>query len=55
MVECLTQDRGVAGLSLTGGTAECLGKTLYLLLSTGSTEEDPFQYDWKIVDRDLKD
>ena len=23
VVECLSQDRGVAGLSLTGGTAYC--------------------------------
>ena len=35
--------------------AESLGKTLYPLLSTGSTQEDPSQYDWKIVDRDVKD
>ena len=31
-----------------------LSKTLYPLLSTGSTREDPFQHDWKIVDWDVK-
>ena len=34
MVECLTRDRGVVVLSLTGGTA----LVLYPLLSTGSTQ-----------------
>ena len=29
-------------------------KTLYLLLSTGSTQEDPYWKDWKIVDLDVK-
>ena len=33
VVECLTRDRGVVGLSLTGGTAyPGLSKTLYPLL-----------------------
>ena len=37
MVECLTPDRGVAGLSLTGATDSVLSmsETLYALLSTG--------------------
>ena len=45
--ECLTQDEGVAGSSLTGGTAftVSLSKTLYSLLSTGSTQEDLSGYD----------
>ena len=29
-------------------------KTLYPLLSTGSTQEDLSQYNWKIVDWDIK-
>ena len=29
-------------------------KTLYLLHSTGSTQEGPSWHDWKIVDRDVK-
>ena len=41
MVECLTRDIGVAGSSLTGGTAfVSFSKILYPLLSTGSTQED---------------
>ena len=39
MVECLTGDRGGAGSSLTGSTA---GDT-YPLLSTSSTQEDPYE------------
>ena len=31
-----------------------LSKTLYPLLSTGSTQEDPSQHNWKIVDWDVK-
>ena len=31
-----------------------LSKTLNPLLSTGSTQEDPSQHDWKIVDWDVK-
>ena len=31
-----------------------LSKTLYPLLSTALTQEDPSQHDWKIVDWDLK-
>ena len=46
VVECLTQDREVVGSSLTKVTVLChLSKTLYPLLSTGSTQEDPSQYD----------
>ena len=42
-LECLTRDRGVAGSSLTGGTAHCVlySKTLYPLFSTGSNQEGP--------------
>ena len=53
---CLTQDRGVAGSNLAG--KHCVvtfRKTLYPLLSTGSTQEDPSQHDWKNVDWDVKD
>ena len=32
----------------------CLSKILYLLLSTGSMQEDQSQHDWKIVDWDIK-
>ena len=31
-----------------------LSKTLYLLLSTGSTQEDPSRHDCKIVDWEIK-
>ena len=31
-----------------------LSKTHLSLLSTGSTQEDPSQYNWKIVDWDVK-
>ena len=41
LVECLTQDPVVVDLSFTGGTALCLSKTFYHLLSTGSSMEDP--------------
>ena len=41
VVECLTRDRGAAGLSLTGVTALwSLSKTHLSQLSTGSTQED---------------
>ena len=41
-VSFLTQDRGVAGLSLTGVTGLwSLSKTHLSQLSTGSTQEDP--------------
>ena len=40
MVACLTRDGGALGLSLTGVTVVSLSKTL-ILLSTGSTQEDP--------------
>ena len=41
MVECLTRDRGAAGLSLTSVTALwSLSKTHLSKLSTGSTQED---------------
>ena len=38
VVECLTQDRGVAGSSLTGGTELCCPQPI----STGSPHEDSF-------------
>ena len=42
VVECLTQDRGAGGSSLTGVTALwSLSKTHLSSLSTGSTQEDP--------------
>ena len=46
MVECLTQDRGIAGSSLTRlepDQRHCvvlLSKTLYPLLNTSSTKKD---------------
>ena len=47
----LTRDRGAAGLSLTGVTALwSLSKTHLSKLSTGSTQEDPSLFNWKIVD-----
>ena len=52
MIECLTQDRGVANSNLTGVTA--LSKTHLSLLNTGSTQEDPSRHSWKIVDWDIK-
>ena len=51
VVECLTQDWGAAGLSLTGVTALwSLSKTHLSQHSTGLTEEDPSLFNWKIVD-----
>ena len=51
VVECLTRDRGVAGSNLTDVTALwSLNKTHFSLLSTGSTQEDPSLFYWKIVD-----
>ena len=51
VVECLTQDGGAVGLSLTGITALwSLSKTHFSWLSTGSTQEDLSLYNWKIVD-----
>ena len=49
LVECLTPNQAVVGLSLTRGTALImfLSKTLYHLLSTGSTQEDMSQRDLK--------
>ena len=42
VVECLTQDRGVGGSSLTGVTVLwSLSKTHLSYLSTGSTQEEP--------------
>ena len=54
VVECLTRDGGVVGSSLTGGTALSLSKTLYPLLSPGSTLEDPSQNDRQTVDWEVK-
>ena len=51
VVECLTQDWGAAGSSLTGVTALWyLSKTHLSYLSIGSTQEDPSLQNWKIVD-----
>ena len=51
VVECFTRDRGVAGSSLTNVTALwSLSKTHLSKLSTGSTQEDPSLFNWKIVD-----
>ena len=55
MVECLTWDQGVAGLSLTVITALCLwARDIKSLLSIGSIQEDPSWHNWKIVDWDVK-
>ena len=55
VVECLTRDRGAAGSSLTGFTALwSLSKTHLCQLSTGSTQEDPSLFNWKIVDGTLR-
>ena len=41
VVEFLTRDRAVVGLSLTGGSVFCpMSKTLYPMHSTGSTQKD---------------
>ena len=51
VVECLTRDRGAAGSRLSGVTALwSLSKTHLSYFSTGSTQEDPSQFNWKIVD-----
>ena len=50
VVECLTQDRGAASSSLTCVTALCPWARTLILASTGSTQEDPSLYNWKIVD-----
>ena len=52
VVECLTQDRGVSSLSLTGITALCPWARYInpCLLSTCSTQEDLSWHSWKIVD-----
>ena len=45
VIECLTPDRGATGSSLTIITALwSLSKTHLSLLSTGSTQEDPFLF-----------
>ena len=50
VVECLTRDREAAGSSLTDVTALwSLSKTHLTLLSTGSTQEDPSLFNWKIL------
>ena len=51
VVECLTWDRRATGSSFTGVIALwSLSKTHLSRLSTGSTQEDPSLYNWKIVD-----
>ena len=52
VVECLTRDRGAGGSSLTYVTALCPWARHInpSLISTGSTQEDPSLYNWKIVD-----
>ena len=54
MVECLTQDRGAAGSSLTGVTVLSLSKTHLSLRSTCSTQEGPSGHNGKIVYWDVK-
>ena len=41
LVECYTGDQRIASLRLTSHCVVSLSKTLYSLLSTGSTQEDP--------------
>ena len=58
LVERLTRGRSVATCSSRHNAAgQCivsLSKTLYPLLSTGSTQEDPSQHDCRNVDWDVK-
>ena len=54
LVECLTGDWMVADSSQQRHCVVSSSKTLYPLLSTGSTKEDPSQHDWKIDDWDVK-
>ena len=54
-VEILTQDRGVAGSSLTGMILCCvLEQDTFILAYTCSNQEDPSQHNLKIVDWDVK-
>ena len=49
--DCLTWDPEVSGLSLTGVPALYYwARHINPLLSTGSTQEDQSQHNWKIVD-----
>ena len=51
VVEGLTRDWEAADTSLTGVTELwSLSKTHLSKLSTGSTQEDPSLFNWKIVD-----
>ena len=51
VAQCLTREWEAAGSSLTGVTALwSLSKTDLAYLSTGSTQEDPSLFNWKIVD-----
>ena len=60
MVEFLTQDRGVAGSSLTATGVPSIPCVLeqdtlilaFVILATGSTLEDLFRHNRKIVDWD---
>ena len=55
VIECLTQNRGVADSSLTGRyCVVSLIKTHLSLLNNGSTQEDPSRHSWNIVDWDIK-
>ena len=54
MVMCLTRDRGVAGVSLTGGTALCPWARHLILYCIGSTQEDPSRHDRNNVDLEVK-
>ena len=55
VVEYLTGDQGFAGSSLTSSHwIVSLCKTHQSLLSSGSTQENRSQHNWKIVDRDVK-
>ena len=51
VVECLTRDQRAMGSSPTSVIAlSSLSKTHLSWLSTGSTQEDPSLFNWKIVD-----
>ena len=56
VVECLTQDRGAAGLSLTSVSVLCpWARHIYpCLVLVLSTQEDPSWHNWKIVGLDVK-
>ena len=53
VVDCLTQDRGVASSSFTRGTALCPWAR-HFILCLALAQEDQSRHDWKIVDWDIK-